>query len=74
MSEDEVSKSGKILWTADAICKYLGVSKAKFYTLVRSGLPAVIIDGVWCAYADNLEMFFQRSTAKLTKNIPEGVE
>jgi hypothetical protein len=71
---EEVARSGKILWTAEAICKYLGVSRGKFYTLVRAGLPAVIIDGAWCAYVDNLELFFKHSTAKVTKNIPEDAE
>lgn len=67
-------ESEKILWTAEAIAKYLKISKGKFYNLVKAGLPAVIIDGVWCAHADNLEMFFQRGTAKVTKNIPDDAE
>ena len=67
-------ESKKILWTAEAISKYLGVSRGKFYSLIKAGLPAVIIDGVWCAHADNLELFFQRGTAKVTKDIPAEVE
>ena len=67
-------ESEKILWTAEAIAKYLKISKGKFYNLVKAGLPAVVIDGTWCAHTDNLDVFFQHSTAKVTKNIPEGVE
>lgn len=67
-------ESQKILWTADVIAKYLKISKGKFYNLVKAGLPAVIIDGVWCAHADNLEMFFQRGTAKVTRDIPADAE
>jgi len=69
----EVSSS-KIIWTADGIARFLGVSKNKFYTLVKAGLPAIVIEGVWCAHADNLESFFQRGTARATKNIPEEAE
>lgn len=66
--------SNKIIWTADAIAKYLGVSRNKFYNLVKAGLPAIVIEGTWCAHADNLEAFFQRGTAKMTKHIPEEAE
>lgn len=67
-------ESQKILWTAEHIAKYLKISKGKFYNLVKAGLPAVIIDGVWCAHTDNLEMFFQRGTAKVTRDIPADAE
>ena len=66
--------SKKIIWTADAIAKYLGVSRNKFYNLVKAGLPAIVIDGTWCAHADNLESFFQRGTARATKAIPDEAE
>jgi hypothetical protein len=66
--------SKRIIWTADAIAKYLGVSKHKFYSLVKAGLPAIVIDGTWCAHADNLETFFQRGTARVTKDIPAEAE
>ena len=66
--------SCKILWTADAIARYLGVSRGKFYSLVKAGLPAIVIEGTWCAHADNLEVFFQRGTAKTTKDIPAEAE
>jgi hypothetical protein len=59
-------QSQKILWTADVISQYLGISKPRFYKLVKSGLPAVIINGSWCAYTDNLEEYFQRITAGAT--------
>lgn len=70
----EPPTSKKILWTADVISKYIGVSRNGFYDLVKMGLPAVVIGGKWCAHADNLEMFFQRGTAVVTKNIPNEAD
>ena len=72
MNAEPVSKN--ILWTADAIAKYLGVSRNKFYNLVGMGLPAVVIDGKWCAHADNLEAFFKIGTGKSARIIPENAE
>lgn len=72
MVNDPASK--KILWTADVISHYLGVSRNKFYALVKVGLPAVIIEGTWCAHADNLEGFFQRGTNRATKTISPDAE
>jgi hypothetical protein len=66
--------SKNILWTAEAIAKYLGVSRNKFYSLVEMGLPAVVIDGVWCAYTENLEAFIKIGTGKGTRKIPEDAE
>lgn len=66
--------SKNIIWTADAIAKYLGVSRNKFYSLVQIGLPAVVIDGKWCAHADNLEAFFRVGTSKAAKGIPDNAE
>lgn len=63
--------SKKIIWTADGIAKYLGVSRNKFYSLVKAGLPATIFEGTWCAHADNLDAYFQRGTARVTKEIPK---
>jgi excisionase family DNA binding protein len=62
------AKSCKIIWTATEIAAYLGISKNKFYTLVKSGLPAVVIDGTWCAHTDNLDAFFQQGTKHGTKS------
>lgn len=64
------TQSNKIIWTADCIASYLGVSRNKFYSLVKAGLPAIVIDGTWCAHTDNLEAFFQKSTGKVMPNIP----
>lgn len=65
----------KILWTADSIAKYLGISKPKFLKLVKTTtLPAVVVDGTWCAYAENLEKWFEHSTKNRAKNIPENAE
>jgi hypothetical protein len=63
-------KSNKIIWTADCIASYLGISKNKFYVLVKAGLPAVVIDGTWCAHTDNLDAFFRSNTGKIMTNIP----
>ena len=68
-------QSKNILWTAEAIAKYLGISRNKFLDLAKKkGLPAVIIDGKWCAHAENLELYFKLGTVKGTKNIPEDAE
>lgn len=67
-------QSKNILWTAESIAKYLGISRNKFYNLIKVGLPAVVIDGKWCAHAENLEAFFKMGTVKGTKNIPEDAE
>jgi hypothetical protein len=69
-----VDSSQKIIWTADAIAKHLGISRNKFYSLVKIGLPVVVIDGTWCAHADNLDAFFKIGTGKGNKTIPENAE
>lgn len=66
--------SKKIIWTSAAIAKYIGVSRGKFYSLVKHGLPAVVIDGTWCAHADNLEAFFQKCTCQSMQSIPPEAE
>ncbi len=60
----------KILWTADCIAAYLGISRNKFYGLVKAGMPAVVIDGAWCAHIDNLDAFFKNKTGKVSTAIP----
>lgn len=72
MAVEPVSKN--ILWTAESISKYLGVSRNKFYTLIKRGLPAVVIDGKWCAHAENLEAFFRTGTGKAVRVIDEDAE
>jgi hypothetical protein len=72
MAGEPVSRN--IIWTAESISKYLGVSRNKFYNLVQMGLPAVVIDGKWCAHADNLEAFFKVGTGKRAGKIPEDAE
>jgi len=67
-------QSKNIIWTAESIAKYLGVSRNKFYNLIEMGLPVIVIDGRWCAHADNLEAFFKLGTAKGTKKIPKDAE
>jgi hypothetical protein len=72
MNGEPVSKN--ILWTAETIAKYLGISRNKFYSLVKIGLPAVVIDGKWCAHAENLETYFKVGTGKSARTIPEDAE
>jgi hypothetical protein len=67
-------RSRKIIWTADSIAEFLGVSRNKFYSLVKIGLPATVVDGTWCAHADNLEAFFQRGTLNPKKDIPADAQ
>lgn len=72
MAVEPVTKN--ILWTAESISKYLGVSRNKFYALIKLGLPAVVIDGIWCAHVENLEAFFRSGTGKGPRVIPEDAE
>ena len=55
-------RSMKILWTIDNICDYLDISRPLFYRLVERGLPAVILEGKWCAHAENLDEYFRKGT------------
>lgn len=64
----------KILTGMQAILDHIGVGKAAFYSLVKLGLPATVIDGRWYAHADNLDAFFQQATRIRMKDIPEGAE
>lgn len=66
--------SRKVIWTVEKIAAYLNVSRATFYDLLNLGLPAVVVNGKWCAHADNLELFFQRMTAARMKEIPPDAE
>ena len=67
--------SENILWTAESIASYLGISKPKFLKLVKTtNLPAIVVDGTWCAHVDNLEKWFEQSTRNRAKNIPENAE
>jgi len=55
--------SPKIVWAVEGICEYCGISRQTFYRLIKTRrLPATIIEGKWCAHADNLEEFFKSGT------------
>ena len=49
---------------------YIGVGKSAFYTLIRNGLPATVIDNRWYAHKDNLDAYFQQVTRVRVKDIP----
>ena len=67
-------KSKNIIWGINDICEYTGIGKRVFYRLVRHGFPVAVIEGKWCAHAENLEDFFRRGTLKPPADIPEDVE
>lgn len=55
--------SPKIIWAVEGICEYCGISRQTFYRLVKTGkFPATLVEGKWCAYADNLDRFFEAAT------------
>lgn len=62
--------AGKILVGMQAIMDYIGVGKSAFYTLIRNGLPATVIDNRWYAHKDNLDAYFQQVTRVRVKDIP----
>lgn len=67
--------SGKILWTAVVIARYLGVSRNTLLDLIKNhGMPCAIIGGKYCAHADNLEEYFRIGTGKGMRHIPEDAE
>lgn len=49
-------------------------STLAFLELVEMGLPAVVIDGKWCAHVDNLETFFKMGTGKSARKVLEDAE
>ena len=62
-------RSKNIIWTIDGICRYLDISRALFYRLVKyHKLPATVIEGKYCAHAENLERFFRDGTKTPPKN------
>ena len=61
--------SMKIIWAVRGICDYCDISQTLFYRLVKTGkFPATIIEGKWCAYADNIDEFFRTVTKTPPKN------
>jgi len=65
----------KIIWTIRGVCDYCDISKALFYRLVNTGkFPATIIEGKWCAHADNIDEFFRSVTRTPPKNPDAGAE
>ncbi len=74
MTATNTAGCNKVIWTSKCIAAHLGVSQAKFYNLVKAGLPAVVIDGTWCAHADNLDAFFRQRTAKIMTTIPSDAD
>jgi hypothetical protein len=68
-------KLEKLLVGVKAICAYLDdISEPTFYKFVKLGMPAIVIDGRWYAYTENLDNFFQKLTFAQMRDIPEGAE
>jgi predicted methyltransferase len=59
------------MWGAEIIASHLSVSKPKFYKLIKVGMPAVVIDGIWVAHKTVIDEWFQQLTKVKMKEIPE---
>ena len=70
----ELKQSCKLLIGSGQIMTYLQVSKPTFYKFIKLGMPAVVIDGRWYAYSENLDEFLKVITRKCTKDIPEDAD
>jgi len=69
-----VAKSSKILRGKGKIAEYIGCGVDNLSELARLGMPFRIVGVVWYAYADNVDMFFQRLTLAHPKEIDEELE
>lgn len=63
-----IKRSENILWTAEEIASYIGVSKNRIDELVKAGMPVQKFGGAYCAYKINIENFFQQRTNAPLKN------
>lgn len=65
-----------ILIGMQAITQYLSkydgtpISRTTFAKIISMGMPATVIDGMWYAHTENINLFFQKLTAASTKNNP----
>lgn len=69
------ANTNKILFGIKPITNYLGISKNKFYELLKHGMPAAFFCGQWTAHTENLDGYFRAVTLKIIKGeIPEEQE
>jgi len=71
---DNNGSSTNILIGLKSILEYLKVSKPTFYKLVKTGLPAIVVDRTWYAHKNNLDVYFQHITRMPMKEIPEDAD
>lgn len=65
----------KLLIGSQAIMDYLGISKQVFYQFIKLGMPAIVINGRWYAWTDNIDIYFQKITlAQMKDSYPEDAE
>ena len=54
----------KLLCGEDAITDHLKISSYLFRKFIRLKMPCVLIDKRWFAHTKNLDLYFERLTAK----------
>jgi hypothetical protein len=64
-------KSQKILQGKKEIMKYCDISETLFVKFIKSGMPAIQIDGRWYAHAENLDDYFKAMTRISMRNMSE---
>lgn len=69
-----VTPASGVLIGRDAIQSYLSVSRDTFYSLIKLGMPASVINGRWYAHRENIEAWFQLITRSQTRGTVEDAE
>jgi hypothetical protein len=62
MSNHVAAKTRRVFTTKDEIKDYLNISDILFKKFIKSGMPALFIDGRWYAHADNIDGWFRATT------------
>lgn len=52
----------RVMTSKQEILDYLNISDKLFRKFIKSGMPALFVDGRWYAHADNIDAWFQRLT------------
>jgi len=61
-------KSGKILKGIKEIAAALDISPPTVMNLIKKGMPAIQINGVWYAHIENIEEWFRRVSMKPSRS------
>ena len=73
MAKPMIQATG-VLIGRDAIQTYLSISRDTFYSLIKLGLPASVINGRWYAHRENIEGWFQLITRRQTRGDIQDAE